>query len=78
MKRVFLGACLVFGSFALTGCDSAGIPEGQPDSTKPMAPLIETDMSKGPKMPPGGAAPGKDAPKGEAPGTPPAPNATKK
>ncbi len=76
MKRVLLGACLVFGSFGLAGCDSGSIPEGQPESTKPMAPLIDTDMTKSPKMPPGGTTP-KDAPKGQASGTPPAPDATK-
>ncbi len=77
MKQVLFVACLVFGSFGLTGCDSGGIPEGQPETTKPDVPLLPADAAKGPKMPAGGAAPGKDAPKGEAPGTPPAPDATK-
>lgn len=77
MKRVLLGACLVFGSFGLAGCDSGGIPEGQPPSTKPDAPLLPANAAEGPKMPKDGAVPKKDAKAAEAPGTPPAPDATK-
>jgi hypothetical protein len=80
MKRVLLSACLVFGSFGMTGCDSGGIQEGQPDTTKEGVPIstLGADMSKGPKMPTGApGAPGKDTPKPEA-GTPPAPDAAKK
>jgi hypothetical protein len=80
MKRVLLSACLVVGSFGLAGCDSGGIQEGMPEDTKTNAVdlnQIGADASKGPKMPTGGAT-GKGAPKAaEAPGTPPAPDATK-
>ena len=74
--------CLVFGSFGLAGCDSGGVQEGMPtDPNKADVPLtaIPANAAEGPKMPagaPGAAA--KDAPKAEAPGTPPAPDATKK
>lgn len=76
MKRVLtcaMSACLVFGSFGLTGCDSGGIPEGAPEKIEHDIPLDKmkdmADMTKGPKMP-------KDGPKPDA--TPPAPDATKK
>lgn len=80
MKRVLLSACVVFGSFGLAGCDSGGVQEGMPaDPKKTDAPLLPANAADGPKMPSGApGAPGKDAPKGEAPGTPPAPDATKK
>jgi hypothetical protein len=66
MKRVLLSACLVFGSFGLTGCDSGGIPAGQPDSTKEAVPIgnVKSKMEEGPKMP------GKDTPKPAAPDAP--------
>jgi hypothetical protein len=79
MKRVFFGACLMFGSFGLTGCDSGGVQEGMPDGAdaKPVAGAEDkmksmADMTKAPKQPTG-----KDAPKVDA-GTPAAPDATKK
>jgi hypothetical protein len=78
MKRILLSACLVFGSFGLTGCESGGVPEGMPtDPNKTDIPLntIGADAAKGPKMPTGGAAP-KETPKAEA-GTPAAPDAPK-
>ena len=82
MKRVLLSVCLLFGSFGLAGCESGGVQEGMPaDPNKTDMPLnsIPANAAEGPKMPPGGAgAAGKDAPKAEAPGTPPAPDATKK
>jgi hypothetical protein len=65
MKRVLLSACLLFGSFGLTGCESGGVQEGMPpDPKKTDKPLdsIKTDAADGPKMPAGGA-PAKDAPK---------------
>lgn len=73
MKRVVsctFSACLLFGSLGLTGCDSGGIPEGQPVNTKPDSPLLPVNAADGPKMP-------KDAPKTDA-ATPPAPDAAKK
>ncbi len=65
MKRVLLGACLVFGSFGLTGCESSGVQEGMPpDPKKTDMPLdtIKANAAEGPKMPTGGA-PAKDATK---------------
>jgi len=83
MKRILLGACLVFSSFGLAGCEGGGVQEGMPaDPNKTDVPLssIPANAAEGPKMPTGGpGATGKDAPKAaEAPGTPPAPDATKK
>ncbi len=81
MKRVLLSACLVFGSFGLVGCEGGGVQEGMPaDPNKTDAPLssIPANAAEGPKMPKDGAAPKKDGAKAaEAPGTPPAPDATK-
>jgi hypothetical protein len=83
MKRVLLSACLVFGSFGLTGCDGGGVQEGMPEDAKKVdVPLnsIPANAAEGPKMPAGGTGvPAKDkgAPKAEAPATPPAPDTTK-
>jgi hypothetical protein len=72
MKRVLLSACLVFGSFGLTGCESGGVPEGMPtDPNKTDIPLntIGADASKGPKMPTGAAPEKGTTPKPDADAT---------